>query len=91
MNEKIKKMGTDILFVAVITGIIIMSLTSQIPPRFSGWKPVVVEPGQTIWTIGTSILPNVYPSDVVDVIVDRNHAYGDIQPGQTLWVPTKAS
>lgn len=58
-------------------------------PRFNGWKMVVVQDGQNEWTIGQQYCPAADTRDVVDAIEAHNHSNGNVQPGETLWVPTR--
>jgi LysM repeat protein len=49
---------------------------------------VVVQPGQTLWSIASRAEPAADPRAVVQQIVDVNALPGtSIQPGQQLWVP----
>jgi hypothetical protein len=49
---------------------------------------VVVQPGQSLWTIAAQAEPSADPRSVIQQIIDLN-ALGrtSIQPGQHLWVP----
>ncbi|WP_067936287.1 hypothetical protein [Alicyclobacillus kakegawensis] len=60
-----------------------------LPPKFAGWVPVTVQPGQTLWTLGTSHCPDADPRDVIQAIEQRNHIGGSVKPGQVVLVPTK--
>ena len=49
---------------------------------------VVVQPGQSLWTIATQAAPTADPRSVIQEIIDINALGGtSIQPGQRLWVP----
>lgn len=49
---------------------------------------VVVQPGQTLWSIAVRADPKADPRAVVQQIADINALPGvSIQPGQQLWVP----
>lgn len=61
------------------------------PPAFSGWKQVVVTPGQTEWEICHQYCPNADTRDVVQALIGYNHVGDKVQPGDMLWVPTKAT
>jgi LysM domain len=49
---------------------------------------VIVQPGESLWTIATQAEPTADPRSVIQQIIDLN-ALGaaSIQPGQRLWVP----
>jgi hypothetical protein len=49
---------------------------------------VVVEPGESLWTIAAQAEPAADPRSVIQQIIDLNALGGtSIQPGQRLWVP----
>ena len=49
---------------------------------------VIVQPGESLWTIATQAEPAADPRGVVQQIIDLNALGGtSIQPGQRLWVP----
>lgn len=49
---------------------------------------VVVQPGQSLWTIALRAAPGADPRVVVQRIIDLNGLSGQpIQPGERLWVP----
>jgi hypothetical protein len=51
-------------------------------------RPVIVRPGQSLWTIATQAAPTADPRSVIQEIIDINALGGTaIQPGQRLWVP----
>ncbi len=53
-----------------------------------GMTRVVVQPGQTLWSIATRAEPAADPRAVVQQIIDANSLTGPaIQAGQVLWVP----
>jgi hypothetical protein len=60
-------------------------------PRGSGYggmTQVVVEPGQTLWSIAAAAEPSASPWTVVQQIIDANALSGArVQAGQLLWVP----
>lgn len=62
-------------------------------PAREGWpaaRKVVVEPGQTLWSIATAAEPGADTRAVIEQIVAANHLPGDtIEPGQALWVPAR--
>jgi hypothetical protein len=60
-------------------------------PRGSGYggmTQVVVQPGQTLWSIAAAAEPSASPWTVVQQIIDANALGGArLQAGQLLWVP----
>jgi LysM domain len=49
---------------------------------------VVVEPGESLWTIAAQAEPAADPRSVIQQIIDLNALGGtSIQPGERLWVP----
>ncbi len=49
---------------------------------------VVVQPGQSLWSVAQTADPNADPRQVMQQIVELNSLAGDvIQVGQRLWVP----
>jgi hypothetical protein len=51
-------------------------------------KPVIVLPGQSLWTIAMQAEPSADPRSVIQQIVDLNALGGtSIHPGQRLLVP----
>jgi LysM domain len=50
---------------------------------------VVVQPGETLWTLADRIAPHLDPRLVVSDIETLNHLHGGlVEPGQQLLVPT---
>jgi len=51
-------------------------------------RPVVVEPGQSLWSIAARYEPASDPRTVIQEMVDLNALGGtSVQPGQRLWLP----
>jgi hypothetical protein len=51
-------------------------------------RSVVVEPGQSLWSIAAQYEPASDPRSVIQEIVDLNALSGtSVQPGQRLWLP----
>ena len=49
---------------------------------------IVVQPGETLWSIAAAAEPSASPWTVVQQITDMNALNGtQIQAGQLLWVP----
>ena len=82
-----------IFFVVVVIAVISGFRTTVLPPRFSGWHQVVVQPGQSLWSICVSNCPQADTRIVIDAVCQRDHIAGNrcIQPGEVLYVPTKVS
>jgi hypothetical protein len=55
---------------------------------YQGMTQIVVQPGQTVWSIAAAAEPAADPWAVVQQISDLNALNGaQIQAGQLLWVP----
>ena len=55
---------------------------------YQNLTPVVVHPGQTLWSIASQAEPTADPRAVMQQIIDLNALRGTgIEPGQRLWVP----
>ena len=82
-----------IFFVVVVIAVISGFRTTVLPPRFSGWHQVVVQPGQSLWSICVANCPQAPTDEVVNAVCARDHIGGNqcIQPGEVLYVPTKVS
>ena len=60
------------------------------PPSavYRNLRSVMVEPGESLWTIAMQAEPNADPRGVIQEIIDLNALGGtSVQPGQRLWVP----
>ena len=52
-------------------------------------RTIVVQPGDTLWSIAQRVRPGTDPRETVALIQQRNDvAAGDLQAGQSLVVPT---
>jgi nucleoid-associated protein YgaU len=52
-------------------------------------ETVVVQPGDTLWSIARQVAPNADPRGVVDAIIAANHLAGaSVQAGQQLVLPS---
>jgi hypothetical protein len=55
---------------------------------YAGMTQVVVQPGQTLWSIAAAAEPSANPWTVVQQMIDANALSGArVQAGQLLWVP----
>jgi hypothetical protein len=55
---------------------------------YQGMRQVVVEPGQTLWSIATAAEPSADPRIVIQQIVETNSLAGaTLYAGEQLWVP----
>ena len=53
---------------------------------------IVVQPGQTLWSIASAAEPTADPRAVIQQIMSVNALSGtNIQAGQLLWVPRPGS
>ena len=51
-------------------------------------RSVVVQPGQSLWSIAAQYEPASDPRSVIQEIIDLNALSGtSVQPGQHLWLP----
>ena len=56
---------------------------------YQGLTQVVVQPGQTLWSIASAAEPSADPRLVIQQIIQANALSGaTIHAGQLLWVPT---
>jgi hypothetical protein len=64
--------------------------TNHGPARagFQGMHKIVVQPGQTLWSIAAAAVPTADPRTVIQEIMSANALSGaTISAGQLLWVP----
>lgn len=55
---------------------------------YQGMHQIVVEPGQTLWSIASAAAPAADPQAAIQQIESANSlSTGIIHPGQVLWVP----
>lgn len=55
---------------------------------YQGMRQVVVEPGQTLWSIAVAAEPSADPRIVIQQIVETNSLAGaTLYAGEQLWVP----
>lgn len=60
------------------------------PPSavYRNLTPVIVQPGESLWTIAVHAEPAADPRSVIQEIIDLNALGGtSIQPGERIWVP----
>jgi Tfp pilus assembly protein FimV len=49
---------------------------------------IVVQPGQSLWSIAERAVPSADPRQVIDEIMTVNQmTIAEVQAGQVLWVP----
>jgi hypothetical protein len=82
------------LLVAVLAwigGVTRAEATGSGPPPSAVYRnlaKVVVQPGESLWTIAAQAEPAADPRSVIQQIIDLNALGGtSIQPGERLWVP----
>ena len=57
---------------------------------YRGMTQIVVQPGQTLWSIAAATEPTADPRAVIQQIVSANALGGDtVRAGQLLWVPKR--
>ena len=55
---------------------------------YQGMRQIVVQPGQTLWSIAVAAAPSADPRVVIPRIEEANSLGGStVYPGETLWVP----
>ena len=55
---------------------------------YQGMRQIVVQPGQTLWSIATQAEPSSDPRQVIAEIMSANSLTGsNLRAGQLLWVP----
>jgi LysM domain len=55
---------------------------------YAGLHQIVVQPGQTLWSIASKAAPSADPRQVIQEIMTANSMTGQtVQAGQLLWVP----
>jgi LysM domain len=84
-------------FLVIVTGLIWLAAAGGAAATGSGVSPsvnekrlaqVVVEPGDSLWSIAARAEPSADPRLVIQQITDINALPGaDIEAGQRLWVP----
>lgn len=75
---------------AAVLGLLLLIFTSRVlgatPPQPA--QVVVVQPGQTVWSIAETRFPNQDPRQTVDEIDRANHLRGGVvYPGERLRLP----
>lgn len=55
----------------------------------NSFQYVSIAPGQSLWQLAEQVAPQADPREVVaDILTLNNLSSGDVQPGQTLAIPT---
>jgi hypothetical protein len=55
---------------------------------YQGMRQIVVQPGQTLWSIAVRAEPSADPRQVIAEIMAANSLTGSsVQTGELLWVP----
>jgi len=93
---RLTRRGRLVLVMAVMTLLVFAGFTLGRSVSFAagGSRPaahhsVVVEPGETLWSVAVRIAPHQDPRRVVADIESLNHlADANVEPGQQLLVPT---
>ena len=81
----------------LVTAVVWLAVAARAQATDSGPPPgsvyrnltsVVVQPGQSLWSIASQAEPSADPRAVMQEIVDLNALHGtNLVPGQRLWVP----
>jgi hypothetical protein len=57
---------------------------------YQGMRQIVVQPGQTLWSIAAAVAPAADPRVIIPQLEAANSLPGSIvYPGETLWVPAR--
>lgn len=90
---------TVVVLVLVVAALVVSGLSrgavsqAGTGPAVSGTRTVVVQPGQTLWTIARSLTPEADPRETVARIQELNNLSGSgsvsVRPGQALVVPAE--
>ena len=91
--KKFKMLAVDVTMVTLIATAFVSGFTNWLPLHYSGWRKVIVEPGDSLWSICEANCPQANTEDVIGVVCARDHIGGNqcLQPGQVLYVPTQVS
>jgi LysM domain len=55
---------------------------------YQGMRQIVVQPGQTLWSIAAAVDPAADPRMIIPQLEAANSLTGStVYPGETLWVP----
>ena len=99
---RLTRRGRVVVAALVITGVIVAALLitflasggaqatnhDQARAGYKGMHKIVVQPGQTLWSIATTAEPSADPRTVVQEIMTANALSGPgVMAGQLLWVP----
>jgi hypothetical protein len=85
-----------LLFVAVITPVVLVLASGAqaanhgLPPSAvrASMRQVVVEPGQSLWSVALNAEPQADPRAVIQQIIEFNALSSQVVvPGESLWVP----
>lgn len=57
---------------------------------YQGMRQIVVQPGQTLWSIAAAVAPAADPRVIIPQLEAANSLPGStVYPGETLWVPAR--
>ena len=75
---------------AAVTGVGALGAAAGTHTGTTTFQHVTVEPGESLWQVAQSVAPNADPRDVIANILSLNDlSSGDVQPGQSLAIPTQ--
>jgi LysM repeat protein len=84
--------GVSALLIGLLT--VGLATTAQATRRSGPADPgryltrVVVQPGQSLWSLVQAYAPDVDPRQAIAQVLELNSLSGDqLQPGQVLWMP----
>jgi hypothetical protein len=80
--------GAMLIWTSVAGGAQAPSPGAPARSAYQGMTQIVVQPGQTLWSVAATADPSAQPWTVIQQISDANALNGtQIQAGQLLWVP----
>ena len=90
----VRRRRTVAVAVAALVAVLLSPLAASAlrpgePPRPPAQRTVVVQPGDTLWSIAQRVRPAADPRETVAAIQDANGIdAGSLQPGRSIVVPT---
>ncbi len=85
-RRTVRNLAIGVAVLALLFLIFTSRVMGATPPRPA--QVVVVQPGQTVWSIAEARFPNQDPRQTVDEIDRANHLHGGVvYPGERLRLP----
>ena len=77
-------LGLGVLLTAAHAGAALGGTTTTSPERSPHVERVIVQPGDTLWTIAERLAPNADPRAVVDDLTAAPGGSSSVQPGEQI-------